>query len=450
MVVNNKMNNKNTRESKFNFISEEELNKLDKSSEETLEEESVVTIDESSFSQEVALDEMQIVKDAKLEEIKPIDTIKDTLDDDILEFEFVDEKNISADASSQKSENKIKNKNKIYIGFETRIIILILVVLCLFLGACFFILEACNYGKNKKITYSEKSDVSYAVCVENSTYYNNSCLVENLEYLADIINNVNMKLDYHVDFSEKVNYDLAYHVVGVTKIYDRKNKNKIFFENEDLLIERTDISDNSEKIDLSSDVQIDYKKYNDYVKGYKNKYDIDAEATIEVILYLDEPNETRKISSIVIPLGEKTFGISKDILKFENKNVEIDNDVWTNYNGFCAVFASTLIILALLVLFKTTKFVLKSTIPKSAYDVRLSQILKTYDKYIVSVANGYNLTADKQIIKVTSFEELLDARNTLGKPIIYSKINNIKSEFIVEDMDKIYRYVLKDVDYYRS
>ena len=51
------------------------------------------------------------------------------------------------------------------------------------------------------------------------------------------------------------------------------------------------------------------------------------------------------------------------------------------------------------------------------------------------------------ITKVENFDELMDARNTLNKPIIYCKINDIKSEFIVEDDERIYKYVMKESDF---
>ena len=83
---------------------------------------------------------------------------------------------------------------------------------------------------------------------------------------------------------------------------------------------------------------------------------------------------------------------------------------------------------------------------KSSYEQKLSQILRDYDRLIVIARNGYVSADEKQIVKVESFEELLDARETLQKPIIYYKVNDVKSEFMVEDDDKLYKFVLKEAD----
>ena len=50
-------------------------------------------------------------------------------------------------------------------------------------------------------------------------------------------------------------------------------------------------------------------------------------------------------------------------------------------------------------------------------------------------------------VKVDSFYELLDARDTLEKPIIYERVNSVKSYFYVEDNERIYRYAMKESDF---
>ena len=82
---------------------------------------------------------------------------------------------------------------------------------------------------------------------------------------------------------------------------------------------------------------------------------------------------------------------------------------------------------------------------KSKYEIELERILKNYGNDIVNVKD-YVDDDTKSIIKVESFEELIDAAKIISKPILYSKINDIKSEFVVEDEDKVYKYILKDAD----
>ncbi len=53
-------------------------------------------------------------------------------------------------------------------------------------------------------------------------------------------------------------------------------------------------------------------------------------------------------------------------------------------------------------------------------------------------------TKGKTIYKVGSFLELIDARDTIEKPILFVRINNIKSIFYVIDNDIVYKYTMKD------
>lgn len=350
-----------------------------------------------------------------------------------------------ADSSSQS--NKKKFKKKCYISFEARVGVSIVFIFVLFAWSCILIFQALNFGKKEIVTYSETSKVKYNVCVIGEDYFSNNCLDEGREYISSIVDKVTANFKYNVDFSTDINYDLSYHVAAVTRVYDSSNNKKILYENEDLLIRKTEITGNNKHISLDKDIDIDFKERNDFVIGYKNKFALSSSASIEIILYLDEPNETRKVSSILIPLGNQTFGVTTHSISNEDKSVEIDNNIWNQYNTTCAIVGSLLIIVALLILFRLTRLVLKVTSNRNEYQTKLETILRNYDRIIVIARNGFVTTREKAITKVDNFDELLDAKNALNKPIIYSRINSVKSEFIVEDDDRIYKYVMKESDF---
>ena len=117
-----------------------------------------------------------------------------------------------------------------------------------------------------------------------------------------------------------------------------------------------------------------------------------------------------------------------------------------NTNTLYIVVGSIFVLLSLFLLFHLTRLALAITGKKSKYQEYLMSILNEYDRLIVIARDGYESNVEKKIIKVYTFEELLDARSILNKPIIYSRINNVKSEFIVEDEEVIYKFVLKEAD----
>jgi len=339
---------------------------------------------------------------------------------------------------------------RVHVSFEARVGLSILFILLLFVWACILILQAMNYGKTETISYSENSAISYKVCVSSVDYYPNTCLNEGLEYVTAITDKITTNFKYEADFSGNINYDLSYHVAIVTRIFDSANSKKVLYKDEELLVDKRPIKVNNKKAIVDEDVDIDYRKINNFVLTRVNEYatyGVNSSASLEVVLYLDEPKETRKVSSAVISLGKPTFGLIKNVLSNSSKEIEIENNHWNYYNIICAVVGSLLIIVALLILFRLTKLVLKVTSKKNEYQSTLARILRDYDRLIVVARNGFVTNRDKAITKVDSFEELLDARNTLNRPIIYSKINEVKSEFIVEDDDRIYKYVMKEADF---
>ena len=98
-------------------------------------------------------------------------------------------------------------------------------------------------------------------------------------------------------------------------------------------------------------------------------------------------------------------------------------------------------------LYKLVRLVLKVTTNRNKYQVYLNEILREYDRIIVVARDGYESNEEKEEVKVSTFDDLLDTRDILQKPIVYSKVNSVKSDFIVEDDNKIYKYTLKEADF---
>ena len=108
-----------------------------------------------------------------------------------------------------------------------------------------------------------------------------------------------------------------------------------------------------------------------------------------------------------------------------------------------AILFATLTLLSIVILV----LVVKNRISKeSKYDRYIAKLLKEYDTYITESKEAKIDTA-KNLIKITSFKELLDVRNNLDRPIIYDKINENKSRFvIISDEVYVFEVARKDMD----
>ena len=359
------------------------------------------------------------------------------------EESIVEEKIV--DKPSEEKKEVLKEK-KFYFGFEARIICFAVCSVLLFGLACFFFLKTINFGKGQVIYYDEVASAKYNVCLVENNYYKDACLNEGMQYVSSLVDNIVASFNYDVKFSTDINYDLAYHVVGVTKIYDANDRSKILYQNEDLLVEKTKVADYNKLIKFQTNVSIDFNKYNQYVLEYKNKYASDAVSVFDIVLYLDEPTETRQVSSVSIPLGNETFGITKEAVSNTNRAVEIDDDTWDDESTIYAIIACIFLIVSLLFLYRLTYLIFKVATNNNKYETKLKHLLNAHNDVIVVAKDGFDSTAFEKIIKVDNFDELLKVRDTLDKPIVFSKVNDVKCEFVIEDGDTLYKYIFKEAD----
>ena len=228
------------------------------------------------------------------------------------------------------------------------------------------------------------------------------------------------------------------------EIYDSNNSSKVLYEKSDLVVDKTLITNEGKKYNFNLEKEIDYKKYNDIVNKYKEDYFSDVKAKLDIVIYLDDAGDERKIGSIQIPLSEKTFNIKTNTVTNKNKVLNLEYNEFETDGAIYLLIGGLLIVGSLILDFRLVRLVKTTFTKKSKYELELSRLLKEYDKYIVNSKDGYSYDESKDIVKVESLKELVDAAIIISKPIMYSRINNVKSEFIVEDTDKIYKYVLKD------
>ena len=149
---------------------------------------------------------------------------------------------------------------------------------------------------------------------------------------------------------------------------------------------------------------------------------------------------------MLIPLTKQTFTV--DVLEVNNakQHLVIDEAGWAGVNTSYSAVGVIFVLFGVLGIIRLSNLVFKVMGTTSMYQRKLNKILREYDKYIVISRGDYDVDGSKRLIKVASFGELLDARNTLEKPIVYVKVNNVKSEFYVEDSESIYKYTLKEAD----
>ena len=342
-------------------------------------------------------------------------------------------------------EMKPVKKHGIHVEYGARVIIYGLLIFIFLMGTFVSYFSLYLNCRDKVVSYNEESNITYNVCLDNNNIYTDDCLKEGMEYLSVLTNRVNSIFTYHAGFSAEIEYDLKYKVNAITKVYNEDNK--VLYEKEEEIISPKRIANISNEININQIVELDYKKYFNLANNYINTYAAGANASLDVVFYLIEPTETRKLSSLNFPLHSQTYNISKELISYNNMEVNLNNNYWNDENTLYGLVGTICLLVLTFFIFRLTRLMVLANGNKSKYEVELKKILKEYDDYIVLTKEGLEIDENKTILKVSSFKELLDARNTLNKPIIYTKINSVKSEFVVEDESVIYKYIMKEADF---
>ncbi len=382
-----------------------------------------------------------------MERFKFINEEKDLVEDEKAKKKELMKKMEEKEVNTKEEDiEEYRIKKAPYFGFKTRVLFFFVLALLFFIGGVFFLTNSYDNSKSDTITYDEISNITYNVCMENASHYSDECQPEGMAYLAAVTKTINSIYKYDVKMSEAIDYKIKYYIEAKTSIYDKNDSSKLLYSSAENLVDNTVLTDTSDTISINEEVKIPYKKYNDFVLSYKTKYSINTEAKLDINLYLVEDGKSRKVSSLTMDLGAQTFNVKKDNTTNIRKVVDLENNSWGEYNTVCFVVGVVLLLISLLLILKLTSFVNKTIHKKSKYEKTLETILREYDRIIVNAKEGYNIPIDKVILELDSFNELLDARDTLEKPIVFERINEIKSQFYVEDDNKVYKYTLKEVD----
>ena len=334
-----------------------------------------------------------------------------------------------------------------HFGFEKRVILMGSLTVISFVLAIIFCYQAINYSDIDNVSYSERSSITYSVCLHDNDYYKGQCQSSGMQYISTLTKSIPVVFNYNINYSSAVNYKLDYYILGKTIIYDRDDASKVLYRDDKLLSERKSVEGTDVIAKLNTKIDVEFKEKNDFVNGYKSKYALNSLASYDVVLYVDDGKGPREVASVSIPLSMQTFGISEETVANDDQLVSMEKAGLASINTVFGLVGGVFGIIGAVILVKLIKLIYVTIDGGSPYEKKLNQILAEYDRVIVMSKSEYKINPDKQFIKLDSFFELLDARDTLEKPIIYERVNSVKSYFYVEDDERIYRYTMKESDF---
>ncbi len=308
------------------------------------------------------------------------------------------------------------------------VIIGLIFLLVIFLIACLSLTFKGTYT----LHYDENSRLDYKVYLVDNDYYDVDYLPKDKQYISTLIDYVDATFDYAFKSDENIGLEYSYYVKAAVMINNTDGRN--IYEKDETLVDKkqfTDLSNNTFKV--SERLKISYDKYNDLAKQFISDYNLNAEATLVVSLYVDVAGKhaefDKKISdkavvSLKIPLTSRTVDIEMDydLSNSVDEVLQYRTAVINNPTLFAIAIALAMIDVATII--AIVIWIIRHRDDQTLYNKKLDKILREYDRYICETVITERVedmmkTRSLRIEIIKSFEDLVDIRDNLGKPILY-------------------------------
>lgn len=306
--------------------------------------------------------------------------------------------------------------------------------------------------KEEIYQYTNKFNFGYTVNILPNKYIEEKELGMNqVAYVTDLIDNINLNLDYNYDSNNKSTIKSTYNIKGVLNgVYTKDGEEQKVWTKEYILKENTEKAVIDENFEIKENLQLDLKEQNKLVKEFEQEIGISVDAKYNIILEVQTNTEiegekisNKYISTIAIDVGKKTTTIKgendKEDTQFVSKEIEHKQ---TASNSGKVVSAIFLVISIVMFNFITNKTV---TINKTRNEFRqeLNRILRLCQDKIVQVSSKLEVDTTN-VIDVKDFGEIVKVSEELFKPILYwISPRNDEAWFTVMSNGVTYRYILK-------
>lgn len=320
------------------------------------------------------------------------------------------------------------------------------------LGLTVLVLKGSMYTKEESIIgYNEVGNIDYKVFLKENNYYKEQYLGKDMQYVASIIKNIVPTFTYEMHSEEKMEYTYNYKVSADLIISDPNDNNKVLYKRPSLLVKDTKEKVTGGSFRVDQDVSINYDEYNNYVNAFKKEYALSVNSKLVLTFNIDVVGKSpllkedfKKSSKLVIaiPMSEQTINIGIDTSDINNSGTLEKNYMSQIKKPVALVLGIIVGLLSLALLYIVIYNFLTNRSKTDIYKATIKSILREYDRAIVSSKTADTIDESKyNVIEVPRIEELLDAHDSTGKPILYNEdTENDISTFIIVSDEILYKY----------
>lgn len=333
-------------------------------------------------------------------------------------------------------------------------------LIVLFISASFVLyFKSKNNVKYVNVNYNQKENVDYKVYLKPNKFFDTSYLTksDSKTFISSLIKYIDIDFLYNISYDQSLSGQYEYYIRGTLEANKTNSETGNYWNKEYTLLDRVVKQySNVKNINIAENVKVDYQKYNDLLNSFKSELLLSADGKFKVELIIkntiqmEEINEN-KVSEIAIPieipLSIQSVDISIDSISNDAKKgtidaqIEVEDSLFTLYFRISIVCAAITVLLIILFISKII-FNIKN---QNKYLKELNNILSSYDSIVVNVEKSSIDLKKYNVIRVSSFEELLDAHSEVRLPINFIEIRkNRECAFILINNDMAWVYKMKN------
>ena len=349
--------------------------------------------------------------------------------------------------STQKKRVEKENIGETY-GKDKKIIYKLIIKIILLAVLTFptvFLLRA-SLTANSILTYTEKGTKDYKDNLKENNFYNDNFLGQNMTYITSLVDYIDIDMNYNFKSSEKANFDYTYSIYANLVITPEDNS-KVLFDEKYILVDNiSKQTTNADNYNINKTINLDYNYYNDLANTFKTTYGVNCNSKLVVSMKVNTNGKdleyerdfnTSNQMKVTLSLAKKQVDIDMNSAKIDEvQNITVSTKGLIKNKGLFMIgmIFTFAVVLASISTYKTANGI---RLQKDDYTRYIEKILNNYDRAIVETRYMPNLD-DYEEIEVSKFSELIDVRDTLRLPILYTPIEGEGSCFYIRHEHTVY------------
>ena len=306
----------------------------------------------------------------------------------------------------------------------------------------------CVLNKEHSISYKEKTKVNYGVNLIENEFYENNYIDEGIDIISGLINNINVEFSYNLDIAEELEYKYSYKIIAETQVKEKSKTNSIYETKEEIL-NKAEQEGKAKKLVISEKINLNYNKYNDQINKLITAYKLsNTTSELHLTLHLnvinkrtgEQINKENNEMSLVVPLTTKTVEIT--VNENDSQGQIIIQEAQYQNTKYILIIAVLMLIMGLITLGRLVKYISDTRSAEKMYEDELKKILFDYKSYVQKINNELDYN-DYKIIKIDTFNELLEMREEIQASILmYTEENIRRTTFMMINGNLLFEYIL--------